>query len=174
MQSVFDAISRCSSTSLIRTAGILETVLAAMSQGMRIRSLHLSDIPEAIRHGLSFIQTRGKQGIADARKEHFPEPLAEAYKNAVKDLTDLIKRKDGVSPFAKSVLATIEQGKPASGGGVCRLRENLDYLRYCVDRRVMPLEVDRIVTNLAMTVRDPSVVRADHPTIRLGNEFIVD
>ena len=147
---------------------------AAMSQGMKIRDIHASDIPEAVRHGLSFLQTRGQQGVASARKEHFPAPLAKAYENAVKDLNALIKRKDGVSPFAKSVLATIEQGRPASGGGVYRLRENLDFLRYSVDRGVIPPEVDRIVTSLAQTARDPSVVRADHPTIRLGNEFIVD
>ena len=145
-----------------------------MSQGMKIRDIHASDIPEAVRHGLSFLQTRGQQGVASARKEHFPAPLAKAYENAVKDLNALIKRKDGVSPFAKSVLATIEQGRPASGGGVYRLRENLDFLRYSVDRGVMPPEVDRIVASLARTARDPSVVRADHPTIRLGNEFIVD
>lgn len=159
----------------------------ALPQGKQARSIRLSDIPEAIRHGLSFLQTRGQQGIGNARKEHFPSGLATAYKDNVKLLKTLAKRNDQVGQDARTLLESIQDGKPASGGGACVLRRNLEAVQAATlskNGQGTPFaqadpQLQNIVQNLfiALNHNGPQ----DHiggiggqPNIRLGNEVIID
>ncbi|MBQ6472908.1 MAG: hypothetical protein IJJ33_13070 [Victivallales bacterium] len=145
----------------------------ALSQGMQVRGVRISDIPEAIKHGLSFLQTRGKQGAGGSRKEHFPSAVSNAYKTAVDSLKTLSKNSE-VGQLARDTLKMLERGKPASGGGLCRLRENIAGIRSAVFQGKVSSELKAVIDNLERVCNDPNIVRADHPTIRLGNEVIID
>ncbi len=97
-------------------------VASSRSGNMHIRKMKLSDVPEMLRHLGSFFATRGKQGIAGARKEHFPSVVSDKYQTLKKLLDRYPNDKD-------KVLAYLNRGEPDKGGGVCLLRDNLTRLR---------------------------------------------
>ncbi len=131
------------------------------------RGIHLSDIGEMARHLISYIKTRGQQGNTTARKEHFPQPVSDAYKAAVKQFETLAKQGGKNSPAA-TALTLLTQGGPAKGGGVWMLRRNIAE----IGRQLPNDDFSAVLGPLNTAIN--SMQNNDHPNIRLGNEVIID
>ena len=138
---------------------------AALTPGMHVRDWHLSDIGEMVRHGLSFLHTRGQQGNTTSRKEHFPSAVKSSYDTLKSGLGRLAKRHGPDSDAAK-VLAQLTDGNPAKGGGVCMLQRNLDAIR-----RDYPHFTNAVA---ALQIAINTMPHHDRLDIRLGNEVILE
>ena len=88
---------------------------AAGRDDMPDRPKRASDLFSAIRHGLSFIQTRGKGSAAGSRKERIPDRLGHAWKSL----------QEGAKGD-EALLALLKRGNPLSkSGGVHVMLANM-------------------------------------------------
>lgn len=158
------------STASLNPVGISK----ATSTGMTIRSVHLSDISEMFSHLISWGGSRGLQGIASARKEHFPKAVNDAYKGAVKALSKI--------PGGKAVVKILENRAPTEGGGMCVLRDNIAHFkdevahnRFSFADPAQQKAITDILDQLeqALDSHRPQE-SANLRKIRLGNEVIID
>ena len=149
-------------------------VSKATSTGMTIRSVHLSDISEMFSHLISWGGSRGLQGIASARKEHFPKAVNDAYKDAVKALSKI--------PGGKAVVKILENRAPTEGGGMCVLRDNIALYRSGLASGSVsfedPAQQKAITDILDQLEQDLNSHRPQESpnlrNVRLGNEVIID
>ena len=156
-----------------------DAVAARRGTGGENRACRLGDVGEAISHGISFIETRGQGGHVGSRKEHLPDRVKTAYTEVVDELCQ--------SPYYKDIGSFLKLSQATVGGyGLRSLRKILDEMKtgagdpsgyqkavafdqlsgnpHGVAAIMKPLEA-------ALAALPPKL--SDHPTIRLGNEVIL-
>ena len=148
-----------------------KSMAPALAQNMRVRDTRPGDVSEFIRHSCSFLATRGQQGSTSARKEHFPTPVSDAFKNAKKALENL--------PEGERFLGLLNRGEPSKGGGVCLLRDNIANMRASIpNEHISPATrtaVIQILNQLEQSINANMPAESpDLQKVRLGNEVIIN